>query len=916
MGRAGLTFFAALVAFGLVGALLVVLLRDGDADDTPEPTAVAVATASVPANDDGAGATPQSRPALDAPVSSEVLVAIDPAGGNHWTLHVASTVDGVSPPALGETRGYERHVHAAWSPDGSRVAFIGEDRDEGYQALFVMNADGSGQRQIIDSDASLYAVYGPLAWSPDGSRILANAAIIDELLEEDMEEDSGSTDRRLATSYAIDSEVVVIDVESETWQALTLNRTEDGQSVWSPDGTHIAWLSEVEDGMPPRDTVPWVMNADGTDAYPLVDADDGQEPRNADDYGPSDLRWSPDGSRVAITSRWSGFETYIVAADGSDAHPLHDDLFANNARWSWDGARIAFAAYDNGGSAEGIFVANADGSGVEKVSDVAGLFDWSPDGTQLAVVVQELTTSGESTGKASLILVDVESGAPRTILGPVAMSPDPPLWRPAPAAETRVPRPVAVVENGELPEGYLLRTRADVERLVSYGWRADTGTEILDIRLVTQRDKLIEDANGGSWTYGTRVPDDEPVWRVELEGPPEIMMISCRADCPERVRAGTWYQASDGENASWKSSSVEAAGEIAPHPTPPEAFDDLPVDPREPLLPDAEVIHTISTTTTGVIDGDPVTTEIWLDRVNNRSIVRVTRANDEIYWLEVRDGATRVRYSASGYNGLTNESNYARIEQVALSTNSWRVRPATPQLDWYRSALASGHARVVGEATHAGQTVTEVEVGYGDYAHTALLDPETLLPVHVRLVVEHPPDNGVFETIAWETVEGFAATEVDPAVFDAEPPDSERVTARLLNHELSSDALAKFAEYPVWGLDQWRLTMPIEGVRRDAEEGEESAQEDRVTIAYASATGENRLRVTTWGRMRDEQRGIYLADNGMNEELEIDGQPAWLHQRADGSYDLALERDGQLIVVSAATRDELVFIAHDLVPVN
>jgi TolB protein len=59
----------------------------------------------------------------------------------------------------------------SWSPDGSRIAFVGNH--DGHDHLFVMNADGSGVKQISgDVPYPGPAIYADdPAWSPDGTRI-------------------------------------------------------------------------------------------------------------------------------------------------------------------------------------------------------------------------------------------------------------------------------------------------------------------------------------------------------------------------------------------------------------------------------------------------------------------------------------------------------------------------------------------------------------------------------------------------------------------------------------------------------------------------------------------------------------------------------------------------------------------------
>lgn len=55
---------------------------------------------------------------------------------------------------------------ARWSPDGSRIAFLSE-RTSTINELFVMNADGSKLQQLLDNIIG----EGPPAWSHDSSMI-------------------------------------------------------------------------------------------------------------------------------------------------------------------------------------------------------------------------------------------------------------------------------------------------------------------------------------------------------------------------------------------------------------------------------------------------------------------------------------------------------------------------------------------------------------------------------------------------------------------------------------------------------------------------------------------------------------------------------------------------------------------------
>jgi dipeptidyl aminopeptidase/acylaminoacyl peptidase len=104
----------------------------------------------------------------------------------------------------------------------------------------------------------------------------------------------------------------------------------------------------------------------------------------------SDPAWSPDGTRIAFTSRRDGGdpEIYIMNADGSNqvrftTSPGIDEQPA----WSPDGTRIAWASDRNEGNLE-IYSANLDGSGLRRHT-VNGAFvdtepEYSPDGSLIA----------------------------------------------------------------------------------------------------------------------------------------------------------------------------------------------------------------------------------------------------------------------------------------------------------------------------------------------------------------------------------------------------------------------------------------------------------------------------------------------------------------------------------------------------
>jgi Tol biopolymer transport system component len=223
---------------------------------------------------------------------------------------------------------------------------------EGDSDIYSMNADGSHVRRLTHARG----YDGAGAFSPDGRKLLY---------------------------YRNQSGVWVMNADGSGKRNLTSNSSFNAASAWSPDGRKILFTSN-RDG----NNEVYVMNADGSGQRNLLTSPSSQEWAG---------RWSPDGSTIFFTTDRDGnWEIYAMDADGRNPRNLSrsprsdgDVPGGGGLALSPDGRRIAFASTRDTRDQDNpeLYVMNADGSGVQRVTHSPGiesLLSWSPDGRKLA----------------------------------------------------------------------------------------------------------------------------------------------------------------------------------------------------------------------------------------------------------------------------------------------------------------------------------------------------------------------------------------------------------------------------------------------------------------------------------------------------------------------------------------------------
>ncbi len=179
---------------------------------------------------------------------------------------IEANLDGSSPRQLTTEKGYD--AECGFNPAGDRIVFS-SDRD-GDPDLYTMAADGTDVRQITNHDG----YDGGPFFSPDGKRIIFRAdRKMDDHLQLFVINADGTGERQLTPHgdvvrwapwwhpngrsivYAssihghFNYEVYLLNIESGKFTRVTWSRGFDGLPVISPDGKSMMWTSKrTKDG--------------------------------------------------------------------------------------------------------------------------------------------------------------------------------------------------------------------------------------------------------------------------------------------------------------------------------------------------------------------------------------------------------------------------------------------------------------------------------------------------------------------------------------------------------------------------------------------------------------------------------------------------------------------------------------------
>lgn len=270
--------------------------------------------------------------------------------------------------------------------DNGQIVF--ETNRDGDPEIFVMNADGTIERNLTNNDvADFYPV-----WSPDSTEI------------------AWGQDTDPGPGFNVD--VHVMDADGTNVRRLTDTPGEDRGASFSSDGSKIVFHSQRNQA-PTHPFDLFVMNADGTGQQMIFE-------NGSAGYVCANPA-AANADRVVLNSSKTGaFEIWTVGVDGSD--PVQVTSFGDfnsGPKWSPDCESIVFNRFDAGGSLD-VYRMDVDDPGtLTNLTNSPGTFEafaaWSPDGDRFVFTSNrdvnfEIYSADASDGGNVVPLTDTKRG--------------------------------------------------------------------------------------------------------------------------------------------------------------------------------------------------------------------------------------------------------------------------------------------------------------------------------------------------------------------------------------------------------------------------------------------------------------------------------------------------------------------------
>lgn len=358
-------FLGGVLVLGVVATALLVFLKRPPPDQAPSaPTVLLPPAAQLPTHLSTstpktilstATSTALSQAALPPTDPTPTLVPVaTPRGGGGGQIVFASDRSGLPQLWLMNADGSNQKqitdlpdgaCQPAWSPDGSRLVFTSPCQERSLDvlpgaALFLMNADGGSPTPLMFTPGGDFEP----DWSPDGQRIVF-CSLRDGL-----------------------PHIYVYDLDTQQVTNLSAPTSNDRRPAWSPDGSLIAYETTRLGALQI-----WLLDPAGSskpNEFSVLDNGVG-----------SMASWSPDGSTITFTQSsglpWPASKQFTAI---NTPLSLHQETKITALQPAWhtdyspDGYWITFEHHplNDPGRNLDIYLARTNGSSLERLTDAPG----------------------------------------------------------------------------------------------------------------------------------------------------------------------------------------------------------------------------------------------------------------------------------------------------------------------------------------------------------------------------------------------------------------------------------------------------------------------------------------------------------------------------------------------------------------